>query len=94
MPWIHSHYRVQDYNRWKQVYDAMAGVKRRYGWKRYRVFQVAGERTNLIVMDQFERADQAQAYLDSDFLRDALAQMGVTGTPTMLVLEGLEEGAA
>ena len=35
MPWIHSHYRVQDYNRWKQVYDATAGVKRRYGWKRY-----------------------------------------------------------
>ena len=42
MPWIHMHYQVQDFNKWKQVYDASAEVKRRYGWKRYRVFQVVG----------------------------------------------------
>jgi hypothetical protein len=94
MPWIHAHYQVQDFNRWKQIYDATAGVKRRYGWKRYRVFQVDGQRTNLIVMDQFEREDQAREYLASDLWRDALSQMGVSGTPEVLLLDGLEEGPA
>ena len=94
MPWIHAHYRVADYNQWKQIYDLTAEVKRRYGWKRYRVFQVTGDRTNLVVMDQFERADQAQEYLASDLWRDALRQMGVTGTPEVLLLDGLEEGPA
>jgi hypothetical protein len=94
MAWTIIEHKVNDYNAWKQVYDRTGEVKRRYGWKRYRIFQVAQERTHLIVMDQFERADQAQAYLDSDFLKDALKQMGVVGTPTMLLLEGLEEGPA
>jgi hypothetical protein len=94
MAWILIEHKVNDYNTWKQVYDRTAEVKRRNGWKRYRVFQVAQERTHLIVMDQFERADQAQEYLNSDFLKDALKQMGVVGTPTMLLLEGLEEGPA
>ncbi len=94
MAWTLIEHKVNDYNTWKQVYDRTAEVKRRYGWKRYRVFQVAQERTHLIVMDQFERADQAQEYLNSDFLKDALKQMGVVGTPTMLLLEGLEEGPA
>jgi hypothetical protein len=94
MAWTLIEHKVNDYNTWKQVYDRTAEVKRRNGWKRYRVFQVAQERTHLIVMDQFERADQAQEYLNSDFLKDALKQMGVVGTPTMLLLEGLEEGPA
>ena len=94
MAWTMIEHKVNDYNTWKQVYDRTAEVKRRNGWKRYRVFQVAQERTHLIVMDQFERADQAQEYLNSDFLKDALKQMGVVGTPTMLLLEGLEEGPA
>jgi hypothetical protein len=94
MAWTFIEHKVNDYNAWKQVYDASAEVKRRYGWKRHRIFQVAQERTHLIVMDQFERADQAQAYLDSDFLKNAFKQMGVVGTPTILLLEGLEEGSA
>ena len=94
MPWIHTHYQVQDFNKWKQLYDATAEVKRRYGWKRYRMFQVVGERTNLVVMDQFDRADQAQAFLASDVWRNTLDQMGVSGTPEVLLLDGLEEGSA
>jgi quinol monooxygenase YgiN len=94
MAWTMIEHQVNDYNTWKQVFDHTAEVKRRYGWKKYRIFQVAQERTHLIVMDQFERADQAQEYLNSDFLQNVFKQMGVVGTPTVRLLEGLEEGAA
>lgn len=92
MPWTHIRHRVQDYNRWKEVYDGLSELKMRYGWKRYRVFQVSGDRNDLLVMDEFDSLEQARDFLASKELRDSLHLAGVTGTPDMLLLQGLEEG--
>ncbi len=92
MPWTHIRHRVQDYNTWKDVYDGLSELKMRYGWKRYRIFQVAGDRNDLIVMDEFASVEQARSFLESKDLRNAFQLAGVTGTPEMLLLQGLEEG--
>ncbi|HMA37431.1 MAG TPA: cyclase [Chloroflexia bacterium] len=92
MPWIHIRYRVTDYNTWKQVYDQTAALKRGQGWKRYRIFQVAGDRNDLLVMEEFASLEQARTFLQSDDLKNAIRQAGVLGTPEILLLEGLEEG--
>ena len=94
MAWIHVRHRVQDYNKWKEVYDKTAGYKRHEGWKRYRVYQVSGDRQDLIVMEQFATLEQARAYVSSQFLLDAFEQEGVVGQPEILLLDGLEEGSA
>ena len=94
MPWIHVHHRVQDYNKWKQIYDKTAEYKRHEGWKRYRLYQVAGDRNDLIVMEQFNTLEQAQSYLQSDFLRQAMEQGGVIQPVEALLVDGLEEGMA
>ncbi|HET7077856.1 MAG TPA: hypothetical protein VFM49_10450 [Chloroflexia bacterium] len=92
MAWIHVRHRVQNYNKWKETYDKTAGYKRHEGWKRYRVYQVSGDREDLIVMEQFATLEQARAYAGSQFLRDAFEQEGVVGQPEILLLDGLEEG--
>lgn len=94
MAWIHVRQQVQDYNKWKAEYDKTAEYKRHQGWKRYRLYQVAGNRNDLILMEQFGTAEQAQSYLQSDYLRQAMAQGGVVGTPQVLLIDGLEEGMA
>jgi hypothetical protein len=94
MAWIHVRHRVGDYNQWKQVYDETAEYKRHQGWKRYRLFQVAGDRGDLIVMEQFATVEQARDYAGSEFLQKALAKAGVVGAAEILVLDGLEEGPA
>ncbi len=94
MAWIHMHYRVQDYNKWKEVYDKTAEYKRHQGWKRYRLYQVAGNRNDLVVMEQFDTLERAQAYGGSDYLRQAQDQAGVVPPVEVLYIDGLEEGLA
>ena len=92
MAWIHVRHRVGDYNRWKEVFDGLSELKMRYGWKRYRIFQVAGDRTDLLVMEEFDSVEQARNYLESKDLKNAMQLAGVTGTPETTLLQGLEEG--
>ncbi len=94
MAWLHVHHKVQDYNQWRQVWDRTAEYKRHQGWKRFRLFQVAGDRTDLIVMEQFGTLEQAQAYAASDVLQKSLQQAGVIAPAEIVVLDGLEEGPA
>ncbi|MDQ3705401.1 MAG: cyclase [Chloroflexota bacterium] len=92
MPWTHVRHRVEDYNTWKEVYDGLSELKMRYGWKRYRIFQVAGDRNDLLVMDEFESVEQARSFLESKDLKNALRLGGVVGAPETALLQGLEEG--
>lgn len=94
MAWTHVRHKVADYNRWKEVYDTAAGLKQEYGWKRYRLFMVNGDRTDLLVMEEFGTVEEAQRFLNSDDFRKGLKLSGVVGTPDVLILEGLEEGRA
>ncbi len=94
MAWIHIHHKVQDYNGWRQVWERTAEYKRHQGWKRFRLFQVAGDRTDLIVMEQFGTLEQAHAYATSEVLQKSLQQAGLIAPAEILVLDGLEEGPA
>ena len=87
----------QDFNSLDAQREACAAYiqsQRHEGWKRYRVYQVAGDRQDLIVMEQFATLEQARAYASSQFLRDAFEQEGVVGQAEVLLLDGLEEGSA
>ena len=53
-----------------------------------------GERTNLIVMEQFNTLEQARAFAKSDYLREAMEREGIVGAPEILIVDGLEEGPA
>lgn len=92
MPWIHVRHKVADYNKWKEVFDSLSELKTRYGWRRYRIFQVAGDRNDLLVMEEFASLDQARSFLESKDLKNAMQLAGVTGTPEATLLQGLEEG--
>lgn len=94
MAWIHVRHQVEDYNKWKEVYDGTAELKRSLGWKRYRVFMVGGNRNDLIVMEEFESVEQAQSFVQSDDLRNAMHLAGVVGHPEVLFVQGIEEGNA
>ncbi len=94
MAWIHVRHRVEDYNKWKAVYDQTAEFKHRLGWKRYRLYQVAGDRQDILVMEEFTTLEQARTFLNSDDLKQALRVAGIVGQPEILLLEGLEEGRA
>ena len=92
MAWIHIRHRVEDYPRWKEGFDSTAEHKRSHGWKGYRLFTIEGDPNHVLVMEEFETADQGREFLDSDYLRDAMSRAGVSDQPDTQVVELLEEG--
>ncbi len=92
MAWIHIRHRVEDYPKWKEVFDSTADHKRAHGWKGYRLFAIEGDNNHVLVMEEFETADQGREYVRSDYLRDAMARTGVSDEPDIQVVEVLEEG--
>ena len=55
---------------------------------------VDGNRNDLLVMEEFESLEQAQSFMQSDDLRNAMHHAGVVGRPDVLMVEGVEEGTA
>jgi len=94
MAWIHVRAPVEDYAKWKAVFDETAEYKRAHGWKQYRLFSVGGNRNDVLVMEEFNTQELAQEFLDSAFLREAMARAGVSAAPEILVVEALEEGTS
>src|ERR687886_127093 len=92
MAWIHIRHRVEDYPKWKEVFDSTAEYKRSHGWKGYRLLAIEGDQNHVLVMEEFETEEQAREYLVSDYLREAMGRAGVSDQPDILVVELLEEG--
>ena len=93
MAWIHVRHRVEDYPKWKEVFDSTADYKRSHGWKGYRLLAIEGDNNHVLVMEEFDTEDQAREYLGSDYLSDAMGRAGVSDEPDIQVVELLEEGS-
>ena len=92
MAWIHIRHRVEDYSRWKEVFDSTAEYKRSNGWKGYRLLAIEGDNNHVLVIEEFETEEQAREYIGSEYLREAMGRAGVSDQPDILVVELLEEG--
>ena len=92
MAWTHVRHRVEDYPKWKEVFDSTAEYKRSHGWKGYRIHAIEGDDNYLLVMEEFETDEQVREFIGSDYLREAMGRAGVSGQPDILVVELLEEG--
>ena len=93
MPWTHVRHRVEDYSKWKDVFDSMAEFRRSHGWKGYRIYAIEGDNNHLLVMEEFETEDQIREVLGSDYVREAMGRAGVSDEPDIQVVELLEEGS-
>jgi hypothetical protein len=87
-------HRVEDYPKCKEVFDSTAEHKRSNGWKGYRLFAVESDNNHVVMMDEFETADQAREFLGSEYLREAMGRARVSDEPDIRVVELLEEGGA
>ena len=93
MPWTHVRHRVEDYSKWKAVFDSMAEFRRSHGWKGYRIYAIEGDNNHLLVMEEFETEDQIREVLGADYVREAMGRAGVSDEPDIQVVELLEEGS-
>lgn len=81
------HHKVEDYGKWRKVFDEVTGNRTNYGMSGQQVFRVAGDSNDVVVITTWPSVEKARGYAQSPELRQAMQNAGVASQPAVLFLE-------
>jgi quinol monooxygenase YgiN len=83
-------HRVRDFDAWKAVFDEHGAVRRSHGALGHRLYRVAGDPQDVVIVNTFRDAAGAQAFMNDPSLPEAMQRAGVEGAPQITVAEQAE----
>jgi quinol monooxygenase YgiN len=81
------HSKVEDYAKWRGVFESNVSMRKEAGSKGGYVFQSNDNPNEIVIFLQWEDLDKARAFTSSDALRDAMQKAGIAGPPTIVFLD-------
>lgn len=90
MATVFVRHKVNDYGKWKAVYDEAKPMAKSKGAKRQRLLKNSSNANELIVLTEFDSMGAAQQFANSDELKQAMQRAGVAEEPTIYFLEEVE----
>ncbi len=94
MPHLLVRLQVQDFAKWKGVFDEHASMRGASGSKGGHVFQNADDPNVVFVVLEWDDLNRARQFMQSDDLRQAMERSGVTEQPGIYFLEEADRPAA
>lgn len=70
-------YRIEDFNRYKRVFDHFGAKRREHGATGHRLLHVSEDAQEMVVIVEFPSPDAAQAFLDDPKRPIALVEAGI-----------------
>ena len=74
-------HKVQDFQAWKEAYDAFDAERKTMGVIGDGVFQAIADPNDLTVYHDFNNADAAKTFAASSRLKEVMTEAGVAGHP-------------
>ena len=90
MAYLLIRHRVQDYAKWKPVFDEHEATRRANGGGGYQLLRSADDPNELLILFQWDDLGKARQFVQSDELREAMQRAGVAGPPDIGFLEEIE----
>lgn len=87
MQYIVIRHKVEDYDKWKKMYDGEGSRSKAKGSKGARLFHNADDPNELVVLLKWDDLEKARSYVQSEELKEAMRRGGVSGKPDILILE-------
>ena len=84
---ILTRFKVQDYDKWRTLYDAHATRRKEAGCLGTHIFRNAHDPNELVINLQWDSEEHAISFFSSDELRAAFEQSGMLGQPDTVFLE-------
>ncbi len=82
--------KVEDYAKWKPVFDGMGAIRKAYGSKGGHVFRSADNPNEVVVLLEWDSVEKARQFAQSDDLRKAMQEAGVSDQPNIYFLEEVD----
>jgi quinol monooxygenase YgiN len=83
-------HKVSGYDNWKRAYDEFAPVRKEKGVTAASVHRDPGDADIIIVVHQFKDMGAAMGFANSEELKSAMANAGVSGPPEIWFGEDVE----
>lgn len=90
MPSLLIRHHVADYLAWKAVFDEHGMTRRANGSQGGRIYRSGDDPAEVVILLEWDDLERARLFADSDDLREALAQAGVTDRPDVWFLEEVD----
>ena len=87
MSTVFVHHQVADFDTWKTVFDDHGSTRREYGLTDSGLYRGADDANDVTIVLAAEDTGRAQEFLDSDSLREAMSNAGVTSAPDVWIAE-------
>lgn len=87
MPVMIVRHKVEDFSKWKAVFDSMNETRKGYGWTAHEVYRSAQDPDHVTIVNHMRDVAQAKAYGNSDVLKSGMAKAGVVGAPDITILD-------
>ena len=93
---IHSfmfvRHKVNDYPKWKEVFDSFIDFRRKSGEKSYHIFHPEDEPDNLYLLFAWDNLENAKKFSNSQELKNAMMNAGVADQPDIFFFNKIAEG--
>lgn len=84
-------HRVEDYAKWKPIFDEDSGPRQAAGGQGGTVFRDSNDPNNIVILWEWESAQKAHEFAEAPRLREVMARAGVQGMPTIIFLDDVEK---
>jgi heme-degrading monooxygenase HmoA len=93
MTYVVVMHKVEDYDKWKLLYDENGAMRKDYGSKGASVFHQANDPNNMVVITEWEDMEKAKNFAESEDLKTTMQKAGVIGQPVIYYLDKIEKTA-
>jgi hypothetical protein len=94
MPFLIIRHKVEDYERWKPVFDGHGPTSAEFGSTGYQLLRLDDDPNELVMIFEVNGLDKARALVASDDLREQMQRAGVADQPDVYFLKEIERGTA
>ena len=93
MPYLVIRHKVEDYARWKPIFDEHGATRKAAGSRGGRLFRSVEDPNELVIVFEWDELDKARRFAQSEDLRRAMQRAGVADRPDVYFLEEVERPA-
>jgi hypothetical protein len=84
---MYARHQVEDYGKWRQVYNDFATKQTAMGVRSAGVYRGADDQNDVTIFHDFHTEDEARSFANSKELKDAMSNAGVAGPPDIWLTE-------
>ncbi len=90
MPHMLVHHKVRDFAKWKPMFEQHESTRKGSGSKNSAVFQNAEDPTDVFVLFEWDSAENARKFSQSEDLIKTMEKAGVVGIPHVHMLKEVQ----